>query len=91
MQWGEEADWFAEATQTLASAEGRSREFRECLRKVRSVLVGMGSFMDIPLQSTSGNLADQEQRDLQWKLAADIGEAIEEVLKGTDDERQEEP
>ena len=76
-----EADWFGEVRRTIEATSQKSSEFADCLRRLDRVLAGMGSFTDIPLRSQSGRMTDQDARSLQWKLAADLGDAIETGLK----------
>ena len=80
--WREKADWFLEVGSRIHDLEDDSVEFLEELRSLSQILVGMGSFTDLPLIPVEGStLTELEARARQWDLAEDLGRLIRQVLK----------
>lgn len=74
--WQEEANWFEKIRAEIDASSAGSQPFRAQLAKLDSVLAGIGSFGDLPLKSKSGNMSEQEVRELQWQLLEDLDLAI---------------
>ncbi len=78
--WQDKANWYSELRNELHLAKPGSDEFNAHLRRLDRSLSGMGSFSDLPLESKSGRMSDQETRSLQWELAERMGDAIERMV-----------
>jgi hypothetical protein len=65
----------------VESASPTGPEFHQALNDVESVLVGMGSFSDVPMYPKPGaTLTRQDALNQQWDLTEALGTAIREML-----------
>ena len=79
--WEDRAAWFKEKRSKVESLAPASKEFREELEALRHVLVGMGSFSDVPMYPRAGSdMTALEARSRQWELTESIGAAVDELL-----------
>ena len=78
----DQAKWFQERKNTIRDTEN-IEEYAAALKEIKRVLVGMGSFTDLPMCPTNSRaLSAKEARHLQWELASKLGEAIGLELNG---------
>jgi len=77
--WQDKAMWFDEIRTILECKSTEAEKFQHNLDRLDKALAGMGSFSDIPLTSKNGKLSDQELRDIQWELVAELGEVINKL------------
>ncbi len=79
--WEDRVAWLRERRSKLEALSPGSDEFRVQLETLRQVLVGMGSFADLPLDPRAGsNMSAREAQDKQWELTERIGAAVDELL-----------
>jgi len=79
--WDNRAEWLASRRRVVESAPRTAPEFREALNDLQSVLVGMGSFSDVPMYPKPGaGLTRQEALNQQWDLTETLGAAIREMV-----------
>ncbi len=80
--WKDKAVWFLERANVLFDLEIGTPEFEKELNILANVLVGMGSFSDLPLypKGKDGVTAD-ELRTKQWDLTEKLGRLIKELRK----------
>jgi hypothetical protein len=80
--WDDRADWIMSRRKTLETAPSSSPLFAEALHDLESILVGMGSFSDVPMYPKSGTrLTRKEALDLQWDLTEVLGTTVRELLQ----------
>jgi uncharacterized protein RhaS with RHS repeats len=73
--------WLARRREVVESKSSTAPEFREALNDLESILVGMGSFSDVPMYPKPGaRLTRQEALTQQWDLTETLGAAIREVV-----------
>ena len=80
--WDEKATWFRQKEARLRQLGEGSIAFKEELKELKNVIVGMGSFSDLPLYpKKDAGLTEQEARARQWDLTEELGNAIREALR----------
>jgi hypothetical protein len=79
--WEDRATWFREKRSKLEALAAAPDELRAELKSLRGVLVGMGSFSDLPMYPRDGSdLTVLDARNKQWELTERIGAAVDELL-----------
>ena len=79
--WDDRAEWLAKRRLIAESAAPTAPEFREALKELGSVLVGMGSFSDVPMYPKPGAaITRQEALTQQWELTQRLGEITREII-----------
>jgi hypothetical protein len=79
--WDDRAEWLASRRAIVESASPTAPEFLEAVNDLESILVGMGSFSDVPMYPKPGaQLTRQEALNQQWDLTETLGAAIREVV-----------
>ena len=77
----EKANWFRIKAKRLKGLEQNSKEYKDELLEIKSIIAGMGSFSDLPMYPKKGSgLSEEEASNKQWDLAAKLGEAISKSL-----------
>jgi hypothetical protein len=75
--WKDKSDWFQQKRSALEPLEPDSIEFKAILKEIRDILVGMGSFSDLPMMPEKGShLSRRQASTTQWDLATQLAELI---------------
>ncbi len=74
--WPEKALWYEKMHEQLRTSPMHSKNWDKLLRELNQSILGMGSFIDLPLSSTPGVTVNQ-LRSEQWRLAEELGRVIE--------------
>ena len=78
----DEANWFESRLVKLRKVDSTPSERRDVLAEIRSIVAGMGSFTDLPLNPPRGSkLSRAELRSRKWDLAERLDKAIAIELK----------
>lgn len=79
--WDDRAEWLERRRKIVETKPPMRPEFREALTDIESVLVGMGSFSDVPMYPKPGaRLTRQEAMNQQWDLTQTIGATIHQMI-----------
>ena len=82
--WKDKAEWFQAKRTALEQLKEDTSEFDGILKEVANILMGMGSFSDLPLVPVGGSsLTKEEARKLQWNLALRLSQLIKNRNPGT--------
>ena len=80
--WEDKAGWFSKKLEILRSLNPQSQALEKELQEMRNILIGMGSFSDLPMYPKDGSrFTEQDARNRQWELAAKLAGIIDELLK----------
>ena len=75
--WKDRAEWFQTRRTALEKLKEDTSEFNGILKEIANILMGMGSFSDLPLAPVPGSsLTKEEARKLQWDLSLRLSELI---------------
>ena len=78
--WEDRAEWLAKRRVMVESTAPTAPEFLEALKELESVLVGMGSFSDVPMYPKPGTqLTRQDALTQQWDLTETLGATIRQM------------
>ena len=73
------ANWFRERLSVLLDSSVTESAKRDALAEIRVILVGQGSFSDLPT-SRCKTLSEHDARNRLWELTDLLGAAIRKVL-----------
>jgi hypothetical protein len=72
--WNDRAEWFRARRLSMEAHPEASDDFKNIAREIASVLVGMGSFSDVPMYPREGSAMTRgEARAEQWDLVVELG------------------
>lgn len=75
--WKDKAEWFQARRTALEKLKEDTSAFNAALKEVANILMGMGSFSDLPLTPVAGSsLTKEEARKLQWDLSLRLSKLI---------------
>jgi hypothetical protein len=78
--WNDRAEWFRTRRKRLEELSEQDQGFKDVAREIHSVLVGMGSFSDVPMYPQKGSaLTRAEARAEQWELVEEMGTLLKSV------------
>ena len=79
--WKDKAEWFQTRRTALEQLKEDTSEFNGILKEIASILMGMGSFSDLPLGPTPGSsLTKEKVRNLQWDLSLRLSKLIKQQI-----------
>ena len=72
--WNDRAEWFRARRLSMETHAEASDDFKRIAREIGSVLVGMGSFSDVPMYPKEGSAITRgEALAEQWNLVEELG------------------
>ncbi len=72
----DKANWLQYRLNILKQNNEGEKDFHIAVVEIKSVLAGMGSFMDLPLVPKKGSkLTEDKVRELQWDLVKEFDES----------------
>jgi hypothetical protein len=84
--WDDRAAWFRVRRERLQSLPEASDELKNIAREIDGILVGRGSFSDVPMYPKSGSLLTRKQaRAEQWALTDELHKVLDPILAISDD------
>jgi hypothetical protein len=86
--WDDRAEWFRLRRARIEAAVEDSDEYKAVLQEINSILVGMGSFSDVPMYRKEGSTLTRDvARQQQWDLTAALGDLVRNVIALSGDTR----
>jgi len=75
------AAWIKKKRANIGARAPGSHEFQKELKALRAVLVGMGSFSDLPMYPRAGSdMTILDARNKQWELTEKLGALMDDLF-----------